>query len=278
MAWYMSRNDEMVVPQSQAQSEQSLSLGNSFQWEEGLSMCGKLPITNYDMWGTENKLVGDWLDYQLDGISGMDQTNDNFMTSFLEEDPPPMRNSYESFDNFQTNNNTKQEQSSRSNLKYLEVPSSMDWDKLEDSLAYPPYDTEEANDSFARNAPGNETNTSYMIDEQVDKDRSLEETALQEFKMAMTQLTDDTRISFRDALYRLAKNSRQQQSEESTDEEKSFSNVHSETSRYGKEEQTELQTNNFDRGVARLMFNELHDATPDMYVTMQDCHYSNLAE
>lgn len=65
----------MSVPHSQGQSEQSLSLDNSFQWDVGFNMCKELPC----LWDSENRLVGDWVDYQLDNLGGMDQMNGNFM-------------------------------------------------------------------------------------------------------------------------------------------------------------------------------------------------------
>ncbi|KAF9595626.1 hypothetical protein IFM89_001499 [Coptis chinensis] len=54
-----------------------------------------------------------------------------------------------------------------------------------------------------------ETNTSPMADGQLDEETSMEENALQELEVAMTQLTQETRICFRDALYRLARSSEQ---------------------------------------------------------------------
>lgn len=284
MEMYKSRNvDEMIVPQSRGQSKQSLLLDNSFQWDEGFGMCKELPRpqTDYGMWDSGNRLVGDWLDYQFDNLGGVDQMNDNFMNSFLEEDPPPMSNSYQSyeilpeskrnkitFNNLPTNQNDKHAQSYRGDMKYLEVPSTMDWDKLDDS---PNSIQHDSGNHLTRNGTPSDTNTSLLGDGQVYEETSIEEATLQELEMVMTQLTDETRISFRDALYRLATSSRERQSEDQRHSEESsvdgmpLSNVNGRTSIFGKAVHAELETNFFDSGVAHLMFNELNSNSAELY-------------
>lgn len=275
MEMYMSRNvDDMIVPRSQGQSEQSLLLDNSFQWDVGFNMCKELPcpVTDYGMWDSDNRLVGDWVDYQLDNLGGMDQMNGNFMTSFLEEDPPPMSSSYQSyeilpepkcskipFNSLPTNQNDDEDQSYSNDLKYVEVPSPMNWEKLEESQTCMPYDS---GNYITRTGTSSETNTPLMEVGQVFEETSVEETTLHELEMAMTQLTDETRISFRDALYRLATSSRQRQLE---DEMQSKEPTVGGTSRFGKAQHTETETNFFDSGVAHLLFNELNSNNPDLY-------------
>ncbi|KAF9594140.1 hypothetical protein IFM89_028394 [Coptis chinensis] len=309
MEWYMCRDGgEMIVPQDQELSEQSVSQDNSFQWEEGLSMCGELPVSNYGVWASETRLVGDWLEYQLHGLSEMDQMNDNFMSSFLQEDLPQMRNTYQSvgmfseskcstvpFDNLlkdvdMDSQSIPKDQWRREDLKYLEVPSSMDWDKLDGPSTSISYDSEKEKGSLSRNisaswrslvalvpavescqALGSETNTSPMADGQLDEETSMEENALQELEVAMTQLTQETRICFRDALYRLARSSEQLHLKDEkrivkhTINETAVSNDQRETSRAGKAERVEFGSNQYDSTVAHLMFNKINRKGVDLY-------------
>ncbi|KAF5199991.1 Lnk3-like isoform x1 [Thalictrum thalictroides] len=300
MEWYMVRDDdEMIVPQDQEKSEQSLLQDNSCQWKEGLSMYGELPTADYGIWDSDNKLVGDWLDYQLDGMSAIDQMNDNFMNSIFEENTPRMRSTYQCVGNFpesecstmssgdlltdvgMDSQSISTDQLRRGNVSKLEVPSSMDWNTLDDPPTYTSYDSENVKKSVARHAHGNKANSSLVTDGQVDEETSFEEVAIRELELAMTQLTEETRICFRDSLYRLAKSSRQRQleiqsqSEEQTIEGTFLTNVHGETSRFGKVEHMESETNYFDSTVAHLMFNEL-SSTPDVYrVSVQKSPHSN---
>ncbi|PIA60082.1 hypothetical protein AQUCO_00400754v1 [Aquilegia coerulea] len=301
MEWYMVRDDdEMIVPQDREQSEQSLLQDNSFQWKEGLSMCGELPTPDYGIWDSDNKLSGDWLDYQLDGMSGIDQMNDNFMNSFFEENTPRMRSTYQCAGKFpesecstmssgdlltdvgMDSQSVSTDQSRRGNLNKLEVPSSMDWNTLDGPPTYTSYDSENGKGFITRNAHGIETNSSLVTDGQVDEETSFEQVAIRELELAMTQLTEETRICFRDSLYRLAKSSRQRQlesqsqSEEQTIDGTFSTNTHGETARFEeKVEHMESETNYFDSTVAHLMFNELN-STPDLYrLSGQKSHHNN---
>ncbi|PIA60087.1 hypothetical protein AQUCO_00400757v1 [Aquilegia coerulea] len=129
-------------------------------------------------------------------------------------------------------------------------------------------------------AHGIETNSSLVTDGQVDEETSFEQVATRELKLAMTQLTEETRICFRDSLYRLAKSSRQRQlesqSEELTIDGTFLTNTHGETARFEeKVEHMESETNYFDSTVAHLMFNELN-STPDLYqLSVQKSHHNN---
>ncbi|KAJ7982385.1 protein LNK3-like isoform X1 [Quillaja saponaria] len=102
---------------------------------------------------------------------------------------------------------------------------------------------------------------------------SLEESILQELEMVMAQFTEKTRISFRDALYRLAGNSKEQQIVEN--QEGCFTTQktmpwtdHNETMRSGKRKAMELETNTIDRAIANLMFNKMEFNIQDLPLAM----------
>ncbi|CAK9133667.1 unnamed protein product [Ilex paraguariensis] len=98
--------------------------------------------------------------------------------------------------------------------------------------------------------------------EQLGEETSVEESALQELERVKAQLTEKTRLCFRDALYRLAENSKQdkvihKQDEELLLEKHSQSMSSHETFRLGKREARELRTNAIDRAIANLLFNKM---------------------
>ncbi|GMI83305.1 hypothetical protein HRI_001999500 [Hibiscus trionum] len=97
----------------------------------------------------------------------------------------------------------------------------------------------------------------------VSRGTSLEESVLEELEMVMTQLSDKTRICFRDSFYRLAKNSKQNRV--ALDRQ---GNLHAQTHspkwtiseekiRSGKKETTESETNTIDRTIANLTFDKM---------------------
>lgn len=96
------------------------------------------------------------------------------------------------------------------------------------------------------------------------EETSVEESVLHELEMVMTQLNEKTRICFRDALYRLANNSKGNLATQSQDgdqaseiEEPSSWAAQDETIRSGSNKGTESETNTIDRAIANLMFNEM---------------------
>ncbi|GAV76533.1 hypothetical protein CFOL_v3_20006 [Cephalotus follicularis] len=90
------------------------------------------------------------------------------------------------------------------------------------------------------------------------EDRSLEESVLQDLEMVMTKLTDETRICFRDAFYRLAKQHSVTQNRALDIEFPPLSwTGHGEKNRFGTEKATELETNTIDRAIANLVFNKI---------------------
>ncbi|CAN0862924.1 Protein LNK3 [Linum grandiflorum] len=111
---------------------------------------------------------------------------------------------------------------------------------------------------------------------------SCEEAALYELALVMSQLTTKTRICFRDALYRLAKNSRP------------LEVVHEEPDTdfpsWLEGSVMEPQTNQIDRAIANMMFNKMeldvmdyHMSTPDncdqdFMPSHPQCYYTNVSD
>ncbi|GMN55563.1 hypothetical protein TIFTF001_024677 [Ficus carica] len=112
----------------------------------------------------------------------------------------------------------------------------------------------------------------------IDEETSLEESVLQELKIVMNQvgsakslswedwplwmeMSEKTRICFRDALYRLAKSSKQHQMTQNQDGDPCVGIPFSwtpdpETARSESKKATESETNIIDRAIANLMFNK----------------------
>ncbi|XP_062093127.1 protein LNK3 isoform X2 [Humulus lupulus] len=93
-----------------------------------------------------------------------------------------------------------------------------------------------------------------------DEEPSLEETVLQGLQSVTKQLTEKTRLSLRDALYRLARSSEQRPMRQNQDgdlcvENNPLWNSDMET-RCGTKKATETETNIIDRAIANLMFNK----------------------
>ncbi|XP_009779417.2 protein LNK4 [Nicotiana tabacum] len=207
----------------------------------------------------------DQLDFHLDNLASMDQLDDVFLSSLLEECPTGMDASDESSD-LSTNsqcsvlladNQTGDEYSnpehvtsngcSAESAKYYYAhafTSPMDWESQEIN-----------NSHLQEKAPTAEVAVKLEHDRGdsrvSDEDISTEQSVLQHLESLTAQLTEETRICFRDSLYRLADNSKH-------DECQSW-NVQSDqsSSRLSKEETTELQTNVIDRTVANLLFSNI---------------------
>ncbi|OMP08252.1 hypothetical protein COLO4_06637 [Corchorus olitorius] len=102
---------------------------------------------------------------------------------------------------------------------------------------------------------------------------SLEESVLQELETVMAQLSDKTRICFRDAFYRLAKNTKQnhiapnQQENLYVQTHPPMWTISEEKTRSGRKEITESETNTVDRAIANLTFNKMETNVQDFPVT-----------
>lgn len=90
---------------------------------------------------------------------------------------------------------------------------------------------------------------------------SLEEFTLQDFEMIIAQFTEKTRIGFRDAMYRLARNTKQHVVEDLDGA------LNNETMRSEDKKPMESETNRVDRAVASLMFNKMELNILDLPLT-----------
>ncbi|CAL5196391.1 unnamed protein product [Lathyrus oleraceus] len=88
-------------------------------------------------------------------------------------------------------------------------------------------------------------------DESMHTHSSIEESTLQNLEAIISQFNDKTRISFRDALYRLARDTKQQHAVDDLDGDISMQ----EALRSDDKQPMESETNSVDRAVANLMFN-----------------------
>ncbi|CAI8607447.1 unnamed protein product [Vicia faba] len=88
-------------------------------------------------------------------------------------------------------------------------------------------------------------------DESMHTHSSIEESTLQNLEAIISQFNDKTRISFRDALYRLARDTKQQHTVDDLDGDISMQ----EAMRSNDNQAMESETNSVDRAVANLMFN-----------------------
>ncbi|XP_028799019.1 protein LNK1-like isoform X2 [Neltuma alba] len=99
-------------------------------------------------------------------------------------------------------------------------------------------------------------------DDGINQQSSVEESILQDLEVAIAQFTDKTRICFRDALYRLAGNTKQQHAVQDQNVELNIERTtpqsdHREIRRYEEQKPRESETNSIDRAIANLMFNKM---------------------
>lgn len=215
-------------------------------------------------------------DYQLNDVAGIHQTNDIFFSSLLEED-----------DTCTDDLNGSSNLSAKSNYSNMAADNFLSEMMLDSQYvpshtfgigssnylqthAFSPtmeWENEEIVTCPQGKAPvvkaclpcGQASMRGYM-----DEETSPEESVLQELGRLTSQLTKKTRTCFRDALYRLAENSKQHTANPSQNgdlilEEHVPMMGDDETSRLVKTEATESKTNAIDRAIANLMFHKMHD-------------------
>ncbi|KAJ8755985.1 hypothetical protein K2173_024530 [Erythroxylum novogranatense] len=226
-----------------------------------------------------------------DGAAGLEQFEEFFLSSLLEDLPgietldkpycfsPGSQFEMGSPDNLVTDmildslsvcDSTHSMGSSRY-LKTHAFSPSMSWedDKVQ-STEFPQCNSEQEDHLSAKVPPVNvlvppEHNS---INGDMEGQFSLEESVLQQLTMVMAQLTDKTRLCFRDALYRMAKSSTQRlqyQTGDLPEENFPWTVDHDET--ISDDQITELETNAIDRAVAGLMFNKQDLEAPDFSVS-----------
>lgn len=226
---------------------------------------------------------------QLEDLAGLQQMDDIFLSSLL-DDLPGAENVHKSFffrsdssgmlatDSISTSMNLETQSISSS------VHSAGSSKYLKTHAFSPELGSEKGHTTISHISPCNserndcspiKTDKLMLPTEQgcmhggADDETSVEESVLQELEMVMTQLTEKTRICFRDALYRLADNSKgnhvtQSQDRDLAIEEPSSWADHDETTRSGSKKVTESETNTIDRAIANLMFNEIDFNAQDL--------------
>ncbi|KAF8403670.1 hypothetical protein HHK36_011774 [Tetracentron sinense] len=279
--WYLgSDDDDFIVPKDQEPSYRFPSPDHWLQWEitaeesfglpntdcvrktnltkEELNFNEKILHDQVDCSGGNPEaslcittLLDDRLDYQLDDLARMDQMDDIFLSSLLEEDLPDPESQY--------------------SMMWLDnLPADMivdSWDVLRDLSGMAP---------VVKGMIPSELNSPCKEDGLMCEEMSLEE-SLHEFEAVMTKLTQKTRICFRDALYRLSKSSQQRhmlvqsQSGDITMDKLPLSAVPNETLRLGRMKSMELETNSIDRSIASLMFNKMNFDAGDLSAVTSVC-------
>lgn len=249
-------------------------------------------------------------DYQLNDLAGTYSTDDNFLSSLLEEDPTGMDsldgsfNLYPKFehgvlpaDDLLTDMIIESDYDPShlfvmGSSKYLKTHASspsVDWGHGDVATLHTPRNLRQKDNPplkalVAKFAPSSELD---IVNRHVDDETTLEVSVLHELERAMTQLSEKTRICFRDALYRLAKNSQQQMvidDQDLTPEEPPPLTDHDETLRLEDTKTMESETNSIDRAVANLMFSKVDSGGIDLLaavsskeeakVITKQCNYS----
>ncbi|XP_027909392.1 protein LNK3-like isoform X2 [Vigna unguiculata] len=183
--------------------------------------------------------------YELQDLSTFEHVDDIFLDSVL-EDFPCVENLHKSFlypENQSSNTNgVVQKDVAASGF----VPCNSDSKDCQDIEAR----------AIKILDPFEQSNGDKIMPEQL----SLEEFTLQGFEMLIAQLTEKTRICFRDALFRLAKNTKHVVEDLDGDLNMHQEMPHSvcnETMRSVDKKPMESETNIVDRAVANLMFNKM---------------------
>ncbi|KAJ4970971.1 hypothetical protein NE237_004070 [Protea cynaroides] len=268
------------------------------------SWCERFPFVDCSHMNSEASL--DWIrhlsnlpDYQLDGIGWIDQTDDFFLRSLLEEALPSTESPYVSVSTYPVSacstmasenllrdmiansqsisvNASTTSSSQNHNSSTHCFPSLADWDREENTpnvITSNSGTTEDCSITKEPVVPGlmpAELNSPYRAERYLIAGRSFEESVLQELEVAMEQLTKSTRLCFRDSFYRLAKSSEQPhvisrtRSGEIMMEKHSLSSVHHKTSRFPGVDAPDYQTSTIDRTIEKLMFDKLDCDTPSL--------------
>ncbi|XP_034921208.1 protein LNK3 [Populus alba] len=257
-------------------SKEVESFYNGKDQSSGSSISGRLSEESLP----QTALSCDQPDYQLDDLSEIEQLDEFFLSSFL-EDLPRNENLNGSFcfsaeaecgmasaDNrftdtmsdLQSISNDAHGMGSSKYLKTHAFSPSLSWEEGEVAASHFNQCNSDQKDLALVKAslvnvlvPSEHDSMIGLVDEET----SLQQSALQELEMVMAQLNDKTRICFRDALYRLASNSKQHPIKQDQNGDLSM-----ETPGTGEDEKMgsggkttiEMETNAIDRAIANLMF------------------------
>ncbi|KAK3022564.1 hypothetical protein RJ639_047542, partial [Escallonia herrerae] len=298
MEWYFgSDSDDLVVPKDQEPLDRLPSPDSWSQWgitTSGSSVSKKnfsgkrfydevgMDTADYEREHSSNSSMSLGLgngplqwntfsheqqDYQLNDLARSDQMDDIFLSSLLEEDMTSTDNlhgsstySLKSNYNMTSSDNLLADmmldsqympsytygKGSSKHLKTREFSPSQEWDNEEDATCSP--SIEDCMNSM-------------------DVETSIEESVLKNLERVTAKLTKNTRTCFRDALYRLAENSKQQTA--NLNRNGAYLLDHpvmfdGEILRSEKTAARESKTNAIDRTIAHLMFNEMDFRAQDL--------------
>ncbi|XVF24511.1 hypothetical protein REPUB_Repub13aG0134300 [Reevesia pubescens] len=264
------------------------------------SICGGLSEESLN----QASLSHSQRDYQLDDFARFEQMDDIFLSSLL-EDLPSSEDLHKSFCfspeyqcgrmpadylltdvslGSQSISNNEHGMGSAKYLKTHAFSPSLNLEKEIPALHFIQCKSE------LKNSPMVEAPLSHILvppeqnsaDGFVSEGISLEESVLQELEMVMAQLSDKTRICFRDAFYRLAKNSKQnavainQHGNLNVGTHSPKLTISEEKIRSGKKEATESETNIIDRTIANFTFNKMDINVRDFLVATPDNSKKNV--
>lgn len=236
-------------------------------------------------------------DYELSDLARNNQADDIFMSSLLEEGPTGVDNMHGSFNfipefgygvlptalltdmvvesDYDPHPSHLFGTGSLKHVKTHAFSPSMNWEHGE----VLPCNSRQKDDTalkalVARFAASSEVDMNGLVNEET----SMEASILHDLEGAMVQMSEKTRICFRDAFYRLAKNSEQYvenhcQSGDLISDELPQLTIHDKTLRLESMKTMESKTNSVDRAVANLLFSKM-DSEKEPTGTSGQCNYS----
>ncbi|XP_065867428.1 protein LNK3-like [Euphorbia lathyris] len=223
------------------------------------------------------------LDYQLLSLAGLESTDDIYLSSLIEDVPgneefynsysmePEMQSDMLDCDTFSADMmlNTKStsiDSHSMGSSKYLKTHAFSPSDQENGRVSTPQCNSQLTHCPSVKIPTGNNN-----ANEQMDEETCLEESVLEQLGMVMSQMTEKTRLCFRDGLYRLANNSRQHGA---THNENGFASLETPTwsgqegeMRLEGKKTRESETNTIDRTIANLLFNKMDTNVNDYPVS-----------
>ncbi|PIN14069.1 hypothetical protein CDL12_13306 [Handroanthus impetiginosus] len=196
-------------------------------------------------------------DFQLNDLPIIDEADDIFLRSIFEADA----NAIEGVDRSAKFSNTSNKDDIMSVVDHLGVRNYIqDCVNNVKNLGRPPLAKDAEHDTSAPNEHFDVCE--YMIDENI----SSEESVLMELQSLTVQLAKKTRLCFRDSLYRLAQNSRDQARQEGKwDLEQCKPTTGGFQSSLRESKAKKLETNNVDRTFATLLFNTMKEMPQGEY-------------
>ncbi|KAI4323579.1 hypothetical protein L6164_023175 [Bauhinia variegata] len=211
------------------------------------SVCGRLPEQSFQ----QTALSCGQPNYQLQDLSRFERMEDIYLNSL--------------FDDLLNVENRKKSICFSPEFQCGKIPGGSQKDNVDTEFAPCKSESMECLDIEA--LPVEVFDSKNNGDEDTLEQSLLEESILKDLEVVITQMTEKTRICFRDALYRLARNTNQQHVMDQQGDlnmEKAMPEMdNNETVRSVDKKPMESETNSVDRAIASLMYNK-------MEINMQD--------